>query len=131
MIAGKFSESFGEIPKYENYDNVLFLGYVRDEELKSLMKYCKAFIFPSYYEGFGIPPMEALSVGSKAIVSDIPVHHEIYGNSVYYIDPYNADVNLDNLLKGHVDNADMVLKEYSWKKSAALLKDLLITSVDL
>jgi glycosyltransferase involved in cell wall biosynthesis len=48
-----------------------------------------AFIFPSLYEGFGLPPLEAISFGCPVIGSDIEVLHEIYGNSMLYFDPTN------------------------------------------
>lgn len=50
--------------------------------------FCKAFLFPTYYEGFGIPPLEAISAGARqVVVSDTEVMHEIFGDSVCYIDP--------------------------------------------
>lgn len=47
------------------------LGYVTDEEAKTLMRDCKAFLFPSFYEGFGIPPLEAVSAGAKKLLFPI------------------------------------------------------------
>ncbi|MBQ6350672.1 MAG: glycosyltransferase family 4 protein [Methanobrevibacter sp.] len=102
-------------------DNVYFLGYVSDEDNKTLMTHCRAFLFPTFYEGFGIPPMEAMSCGAAAIVSDTPTMHEVYEDTVHYIDPHNYDVDLDKLINEPVAPADKVLKKYSWKKSA---KDL-------
>ncbi|MBP5284479.1 MAG: glycosyltransferase family 4 protein, partial [Treponema sp.] len=74
MQTGELS-SLGELP------NVILLGYVSDGEVKALMKKCLAFVFPSYYEGFGIPPLEALSAGARIIVSDAASLPEIYGLS--------------------------------------------------
>lgn len=105
--------------------NVKFLGYLSDAEIKTLMRDCRAFVFPSFYEGFGIPPLEALSIGCPVIVSDIPVMHEIFGNTVHYIDPYNASVDLEKLLSEPVVSAETVLKKYSWEKAAALLLDII------
>lgn len=105
--------------------NVRFLGYLRDSEVKSLMQNCKAFLFPSFYEGFGIPPLEAMSTGCPVIVSDIPVMHEIFEDSVHYIDPNNTDVNLEALLKQSVSPATPILEKYSWQKSAKKLLESL------
>lgn len=112
----------------ENTSNLLFTGYLSDEEMKSLMRHAKAFLFPSLYEGFGIPPLEAMSVGTECIVSDIPVHREILGGAVHYIDPRNADVDLDSLLKEELkESKKEVLSKYSWEKAARqwleLIKD--------
>ena len=107
-------------------ENVKFLGYLSDTEAKSLMHFCKAFLFPSFYEGFGLPPMEAMAAGApEIIVSDLPVMHEIFGDSVRYIDP-----NVCNLDQGESDAAlkngnNAILDKFSWEKSAIILKNLL------
>ena len=103
-------------------DNICFLGYLSDEEVKSLMQNCKAFLFPSFYEGFGIPPLEALSVGCPIVVSDIPVMHEIFGKTAHYIDPNNSVVDLDDLIAKPIESPKQVLEKYSWKIAAKMLK---------
>lgn len=114
---------FGDIFDFKIPENLKFLGYVNDEEAKTLMKSCKAFLFPTFYEGFGIPPLEALSVGAKVIVSDASCMHEIFGDVVYYIDPCNSNIDLDVLLKNNVSDAGKALKKYDWSKSARLVYD--------
>lgn len=85
VVTGKNNKIFKDNSE-ENIKNMIYTGYLTDEEIVTLYKTCKAFIFPSLYEGFGIPPLEAMTVGCKNImVSDIPVFREIYGNSVKYI----------------------------------------------
>ena len=116
---------FGKLP------NVEFLGYVSDEDAQNLMQNAKAFLFPSIYEGFGIPPMESLALGTPVIVSDIPVMREVYGNSAHYIDPYNYDVDLENILQEPVASASEVLERYGWEKSAGMLKELLEAYADI
>lgn len=61
-----------------NRDDVVFTGYVSTERLIQLIASSRVLVLPSYYEGFGIPPMEALYLGTNVIVSDIPVLKEIY-----------------------------------------------------
>jgi len=125
-IAGDFDIlRFGENLNIDKLPNVEFLGYVSDDEAKILMQNAKAFLFPSFYEGLGLPPMESLALGTPAIVSDIPVMHEVYENSVHYIDPDNYDVDLEKILAEPVESAEKVLKKYSWEKSAEMLKNLL------
>ena len=75
------------------------LGIWEDEEVKALMKNCKAFVFPSYYEGFGIPPLEAMSVGARIIVAKSASLPEIYGDAAVYIDAQNPYCNLNELLE--------------------------------
>ena len=88
-------------------------------------KHCKAFLFPTFYEGFGIPPLEAMSVGAKIVVSDTSCMREIYENAAYYIDPYNPNINLDQLLDLEVIPALEILNKFSWKESAYKLYEIL------
>ena len=69
--------------------NIRYLGRVSDEELVRLYNQAVCFIFPSLYEGFGLPPIEAMSCGCQVLVSDIPVLHEVCGDAATYFDPYN------------------------------------------
>lgn len=120
----KYAEKneLAELPK-----NIIFTGYISDEQIKSLMTKCKAFLFPSFYEGFGIPPMEALALGTRVIISNKTCLPEIYRNSAYYIDPYDySHIDLDRILERKVESPDNVLNMYSWEKSAKLLYDLIL-----
>ena len=119
----------GKIYEPENYkipSNVHLLGFVTDEDACSLMKHCKAFLFPSVYEGFGIPPLEALALGAEVISSDHTSLPEVLGDSVHYIDPYNYDVKLDQLLAEPINNHEYPLKKYGWSKSAYKLNQILL-----
>lgn len=128
VIAGKFNSDLGNGINYSKCSNIIFVGYVSDGKLKSLMRECKAFVFPSFYEGFGIPPLEAMSMGKRAIVSDIEIFREIYEDSVYYIDPNNPAIDLCKLMQlKEISNesVDNILKKYSWDKSAKKLLEVL------
>ncbi len=110
----------------EKLDNMLFTGYLSDSEIKALMKHCKAFIQPSLYEGFGIPPMEAMSVGADCIVSTGGSLPEVYKNSVWYIDPYDYEhIDLDEIMSRPKESNELILNEYSWEKSAKILYGIL------
>jgi len=82
------------------------------------MSQCKAFILPSYYEGFGLTPLEALSSGAQIIIAKAASLPEIYGNTAHYIDPFNTNVDLDALLCEPVEKPDAVLAKYSYDASA-------------
>lgn len=125
VIAGK---SLGDDSGIEKMPNVIYLGYTSDETSKALMKYCKAFLFPSTYEGFGIPPMEALCMGARIILGDIPVLREIYGNAAKYVDCKNPYINLDDMVESWEikDSAvKEVLNNNSWAKSAGKLMEVM------
>lgn len=117
---GAFSNNENEL-KREIPSNVIFTGYISDEEIKSLMMKCKALIQPSYYEGFGLPPLEAMSVGAKTIVSNASCLPEIYGDASYYIDPNSDGCDLDTLMSGKIGECDSVLKKYNWENAAKQL----------
>lgn len=118
----------GDIDKVydiESVSNITYVGYLTDSAAKAFMKYCKAFVFPSYYEGFGIPPLEALSTGARIIVSDTASLPEICKDTAIYINPDKPEVNLDKLLEGSTASKETALGRYSWKRSAEQLLSLL------
>ncbi|MCL1994460.1 MAG: glycosyltransferase family 4 protein [Spirochaetes bacterium] len=105
--------------------NVIMLGYLEDGEVKALMQKCKAFILPSYYEGFGLTPLEALAAGAKVIVANAASLPEIYGRTARYIDPFNFDVNLEELLSQPAEPPDEILAKYSFDRAARQVYDLI------
>lgn len=115
VVAGSINEKiFSEGLGFKCPDNMKLIGYISDSEAKTLMRDCKAFLFPSIYEGFGIPPLEALSAGAKRIiVSDIPVMREVFANNVIYIDKCN------------LKTSDEIKKKFSWKESALLINNMI------
>lgn len=115
-VAGSINKTvFAEGLGFKCPENMKLLGYVSDEEAKTLMRDCKAFLFPTFYEGFGIPPLEAISAGCKNImVSDTEIMHEIFGSSVNFIDPKKTDT----LDKSQITNRKAVLSKFSWEVSA-------------
>ncbi len=114
-----FSDVEEELP-----ENVKLLGYVSDEEAKSLMADCKAFLFVTFYEGFGLPPLEALAAGAPCIiVSDSEVMHEVFGNDAVYVSPETYGYDLGSLAEEH-SSADC-LARYSWQISAEKVYEVL------
>lgn len=85
--------------------NIIFTGYINDEELKVLYKNTLIFVFPSIYEGFGIPLIDAQSFGVPVLCSDIPVFHEVAGNSVEY--SKTDSVSISKILKQLIDDENL------------------------
>ena len=106
---------------------VKFLGYVDDAELSALYSSCFAFIYPSFYEGFGLPVLEAMSCGAPVICSNSTSLPEVAGEAALLIDPHSRDSLLSAMLEiGR--NGDLVCKlrgnsllqagKFSWEKAA-------------
>lgn len=72
-------------------NKLIFLGTIADYELAHLYNRAELFVFPSLYEGFGIPPLEAMACGCPTLVSNTSSLPEVCGNASYYVNPYNID----------------------------------------
>ena len=111
VIAGKNEDERG-------LSNVIHTGLLSDGEIKALYKKCRSYIYPSLDEGFGITPLEALGCGVPIIISDIEVFREIYKNTAHYVDPYDTEINIEQLLLEPVDNPSEILAKFTWKNAA-------------
>ncbi|MBU0534972.1 glycosyltransferase family 4 protein [Patescibacteria group bacterium] len=127
----KFSENISQLVFSMGLgERVLLPGmreYITDEETCGMRKECEAYIFPSLKEGFSLTPMEAQYFGKACVISDIPIHKEVYSDSVLYFDPLNIDDMAEkiNLLITDADlRQDLINKgyknimKYSWDKTA-------------
>lgn len=94
-IVGKASRMDREVAnlprKLRVESRVCFLGYVPDEDLASLYSGAVAFVYPSLYEGFGIPPLEAMACGCPVIASNVASIPEVCGDAALYVDPYDVE----------------------------------------
>ena len=120
VISGDKAKAFAEL-EIDIPDNVHFLGRLDDDELAFFYSKAKGFIFPSIYEGFGIPPIEAIHCGCRCIIaSNIPTLKEILEDTANYIDPHDYDnlPDLDNLKVMSKEQAQKIKKKYSWDSSA-------------
>lgn len=108
---------------FRSRSNLIHAGQVNDAKLKSLYSNAKLFLMPSFYEGFGIPILEAMENNCPVVVSDIPVFHEICGSAASYINPYDCqDIvsNINTLILNNSRLSDMkhrgsiVVQKYRW-----------------
>lgn len=121
VIVGKKNSDIFKDGSVEESQNLTWAGYVTDEELKTLYSSAKAFVFPSFYEGFGIPPLEAIASGCKNIfVSNTNCLLEIYENYVNFITPFKIEE-----FKNFESIDANILKKYNWDIQAEELKKLL------
>jgi glycosyltransferase involved in cell wall biosynthesis len=71
-------------------DSATLVGHVSDAQLRALYQHAGCFVFPSFYEGFGLPPLEAMACGCPVIAGDIPALRETCGNAALFCDPSNV-----------------------------------------
>lgn len=103
-------------------------GYLSDGELATLYKHATAFAYPSLYEGFGFPVLEAMQAGLPVLASDIPVLHETAGDAVVFVDPRSPE-HMAVALRALLDDAEKrarlveqgrrVVQRFSWRSCAA------------
>lgn len=109
-------------------EDVIFPGFIPVEELPFFYNAAKIFCYPSFYEGFGLPPLEAMACGTPAVVSNCTSIPEVLGDDAVYINPSNIDeiaekllmlINDENLYKSISIKGLIRSSMYSWKKTAA------------
>jgi len=107
--------------------NIEFTGYISEEELIKLYQKAKLFIYPSLYEGFGLPPLEAMACGCPVVVSNVASLPEVCGDAAYYVDPYDVEniaegmykVLTDKVLRESLIKKGLErVKQFSWEKTA-------------
>jgi glycosyltransferase involved in cell wall biosynthesis len=114
------------VHKHKLHKQVRFLGYLPDETLAILYRLAAAFAFPSLYEGFGLPPLEAMASGTPVVTSNVSSLPEVAGDAAVLVDPYDVDSIVDGLRRVLSDPAlaaDLRRKglerarEFSWERS--------------
>jgi glycosyltransferase involved in cell wall biosynthesis len=141
ILAGKPGYGYGAIQekigasKYK--ENICEVGYVSEEEKWRLLKNSEAFLFPSLYEGFGLPVIEAQSVGVPVITANTSSLPEIAGEGAILVNPPNVSAlaeAMEELVKNQAKRADIIDKairnvdHFSWARCAQGVADLLVGS---
>jgi len=97
------------------------LGFVEQEDLPLLYAASIGVCYLSLYEGFGLPPLEAVSCGAPVLVSDIPLFHEVLGEAAWYANPKNC-VEIANGMQSMMDAKGRITgrlpHDYSWQRAA-------------
>ncbi len=119
-------------------DDVVFLDYVPEAELPHIYNGAKVFVYPSLYEGFGLPPLEAMACGVPVAVSAAPAMPEVVGNAGVYFDPRSVESiaeGMHRLLRDGTMREDLANRgmsraaQYTWRRTAvgtlAVYRDVL------
>lgn len=133
VIAGEQGWKFDKQTALEgitHQDEIRFIGFVQDEDMPALYSAADAFLFPTLYEGFGIPVIEAQSCGTPVLTSNVSSLPEVGGDAAIYVDPYSEQDICEGILKIVNDPALKYqlrqkgyenIKRFSWEKSAEAL----------
>lgn len=125
VVSGDNNSKVFNSEDQEELKNIIYTGRITDSQMKGLYSTCKAFIFPSLYEGFGIPPLEAMICGCKnVVVSNIPVFKEIYADNVKYIDLKDEENESKNILEKINQNIiinEHEIKKYTWLRTTEII----------
>jgi glycosyltransferase involved in cell wall biosynthesis len=121
------SPLFEAIQKSPVRDRIVLTDYLHDDELQSLYSSCRAFVYPSIHEGFGLPPLEAMACGAAVIASRIPALEETTGAAALLFDPKSVSELARNILE-LIDNENARRQlaaagqrraaEFSWDRTA-------------
>lgn len=119
--------------KEHNYNNVAFLGFVSDEQLAWLYGNARAYVFPSFMEGFGLPGLEAMLYGAPVAASRASCIPEILGDAAVYFDASNQDDIVrvvGDLINDAKQRAELAKRgkqqaqKYSWRRMAGQILDV-------
>ncbi|HEX8491832.1 MAG TPA: glycosyltransferase family 1 protein [Pyrinomonadaceae bacterium] len=132
VIAGKEGWLTGELFSYlkstETRERVRFTGYVSDDDLRALYSSCRVFVYPSLYEGFGLPPLEAMACGAPVITSRIPSIMETVGDAARLVAPTDFRELAQSIIRvledtgerDHLSSAGLERAAgFSWERTAA------------
>ena len=133
VLVGKQDYFYKRLKQYtkkifgNNDNSVIFAGYVPDKDLAVFYRRALAYVFPSFYEGFGLPPLEAMAQGCPVISSDQTSLPEVLGQAALYFNPYNK-TEMRNKIEMVINDEDLryqlknrgleQVKKYSWQECA-------------
>ena len=121
------------VHRFQLHQHVRFLGYVPDKTLAALYRLASLFVFPSLYEGFGLPPLEAMAAGTPVITSNVSSLPEVVGEAAVLIDPMDAGAIADAMVDvlgneprrlALIEAGFARVQRFSWDRSVARIHEL-------
>jgi glycosyltransferase involved in cell wall biosynthesis len=121
------------VHRHKLHKHVRFFGFVSDQTLAALFRLAALFVFPSLYEGFGLPPLEAMASGTPVITSNVSSLPEVVGDAALLIDPYEPEAiaeAMQRVLEDPALAADLSrrglarAREFSWERSIARVREI-------
>jgi glycosyltransferase involved in cell wall biosynthesis len=137
VIAGKAgwltNDLFTEVREAGLSERIVFTGYLPDDDLCALYSSCRAFVYPSLYEGFGLPPLEAMACGAAVIASRIPSISEVVGDAALLVAPTDTEhlarriitlLQDENMRRLMAEKGMRRAAEFSWERTARLMREI-------
>ncbi|MEO6213273.1 MAG: glycosyltransferase family 1 protein [Vicinamibacterales bacterium] len=129
----KYASLRRAVHRHKLHKHVRFFGFVPDKTLAALYRLASVFVFPSLYEGFGLPPLEAMASGTPVITSNVSSLPEVVGDAALLIDPYDSNdiasairrVLTEPALAADLRRRGLArVKEFSWERSVARVREI-------
>ncbi len=129
-----YNNIFEKVKSLQIGEDVVFTGYVKAEDSPILIKGARAFLFPSIYEGFGMPPLEAMACGTPVLVSNVASLPEVVGDAGIQVDPFSIEgiksglkqIIMDLNLRKELSRKGLErVKTYTWDKSVEVVHKVL------
>jgi glycosyltransferase involved in cell wall biosynthesis len=123
------------VHRFQLHQHVRFLGFVPEQTLAALYRLAAVFVFPSLYEGFGLPPLEAMAAGAPVVTSNVSSLPEVVGDAALLIDPMDAGAIADAIARVLNDPAlrtDLIRRghervaAFSWKRSVDRIRQVYV-----
>jgi glycosyltransferase involved in cell wall biosynthesis len=137
ILAGRkgwlYEEIFKCIHRLELEKSVVYIGYVAEEDSVPIICGATAFLFPSLYEGFGLPPLEAMACGTPVLTSNVSSLPEVVGDAALLVDPLNVNdicqklealISDDNLRQKLIERGMARASLFSWDNAAIKLMEI-------
>ncbi len=121
------------VHRHKLHKHVRFFGFVPDKTLACLYRLASVFVFPSLYEGFGLPPLEAMASGTPVVTSNVSSLPEVVGDAALLIDPYDANAIADAMRRVLTDSALAAgmrerglarVGHFSWDRSVRRVREI-------
>ena len=121
------------VHRYNLHKHVRFLGFQSEETLAALYRMASVFVFPSLYEGFGLPPLEAMASGTPVVVSNVSSLPEVVGDAGVLVDPHDPQSiakGIGRVLDDGSFRSELVARglkrarAFSWQESARRVRDI-------
>ena len=121
------------VHRHQLHNYVRFLGYVPEDTLAVMYRLAGVFVFPSLYEGFGLPPLEAMASGTPVVTSNVSSLPEVAGDAAVLVDPYSAEAIADGMYRVLTDHdlrsdlrrrGPLHARQFSWQSSVRRVREI-------